>query len=79
MYVTFLSTVMKGAIRGAQISLDASSKWTATEDSNVVLAAGVEVDRIDAPTGVTITATAAEGSALHGSYKLAGGGVLNVN
>jgi hypothetical protein len=78
MTLTFVDSTIKGAIHGAEVSLDADSKWTATENSNVTLAAGTEVARIDAPAGVTIAATAGKGSTLKGSYKLASGGVLDV-
>ncbi len=78
MSVTFISTTLKGSIKGASVSLDAGSKWTATENSIVTLVDSVDVATIDAPTGVTITAVAGKGCTLKGTYKLAGGGIVNV-
>ena len=66
---------LKGAVKGARLSINRLSKWFATADSTVTLAGDVEVAQIDAPAGVTITATAA-GNA--GKYKLASCGTLIV-
>jgi hypothetical protein len=48
------------------------SKWVATADSRVVILGSVDLDQIDAPAGVTVTATAAKA----GSYTLKSGGKL---
>ena len=65
---------LKGAIKGARLSINRLSKWFATADSTVTLAGDVELAQIDAPAGVTITATAANA----GKYKLASCGTLVV-
>ncbi|WP_005033320.1 beta strand repeat-containing protein [Holophaga foetida] len=66
------------------LALDASSKWTATANSNittlsgVVLSAGVPTN-VDASSGVTITYTSmtnGSGGALTGTYTLSSGGTL---
>lgn len=55
------NTALVGAITGGVLlTLDAGSRWTANEDSNVVLNGDVEVRQLDALAGVTITATGAE-------------------
>ena len=69
------TATLKGAIKGARLSMNRLSKWTATAASMVTLASNIEIGQIDAPAGVTITATAASGT---GTYKLAGGGTLIV-
>jgi len=74
MLVFLESTVLKGAIKDAHISIDAASKWIATADSIATIVGDVDLAQIDAPSGVTITAVGGEG----GSYKLASGGVLNM-
>lgn len=79
MTLTFMGTTLKGKIEDASIYLDADSMWTATADSNVTLIGSFDVAKIDAPTGVTITAVAGSGCTLKGTYKLASGGTLNVN
>ncbi len=79
MTLTFRNSTLKGAIKNAILTLDASSKWTATADSSVTLFGNVAVASIDAPAGVTITAAAGKDCALKGSYKLAGGGALIVS
>lgn len=79
MSLTFMSTSLTGKIENASIYLDPESKWTATENSKVTLAGSFDVSKIDAQSGVTITATAGEGCTLKGTYKLASGGTLNIN
>jgi len=74
MLVFLESTVPKGAIMDAHISIDAASKWIATEDSTATIVGNVDLAQIDASRGVTITVVGGE----NGSYKLASGGVLNV-
>jgi len=78
MSITFVDTRLTGAIKNASLSLDDTSSWTATANSTVVFAGGVKVGQIDAPRGVTIHAVAGTGSTPTGSYKLRGGGTLNV-
>jgi hypothetical protein len=72
MSVDLKSTNLKGAIKRAYVTIDATSKWTATADSNVTFVGSVNGAQIDAPTGVTITAVAGEA----GTYTLASGGTL---
>jgi hypothetical protein len=79
MSVALLNTTLKGTVKGASLSLDAGSKWTATGDSRVTLVGNVEVASIDASVGVTITAAAGRDCSLKGNYNLASGGVLNVD
>lgn len=66
-----------GKIEHAYLSLTAST-WFATENSTVVLVGNVSIEAIDAPTGVTIRAIAAEGCRLAGDYTLHSGGQLSV-
>ncbi len=72
MTVYLESTILKGAIKDARISINPLSKWTATSDSNVTIVGDIDVSQIDAPSGVTITAVAGQS----GTYTLAGGGTL---
>jgi hypothetical protein len=74
MSLSLITTTLKGLIRDAAVSFDTGSKWTATGDCKVTFVGEVDTAQIDAPEGVTITAIAAES----GTYKLAGGGTLNV-
>lgn len=78
MSITLMHTTLKGAIKDASIYVDADSKWTATANSQVTLAGSFDVSKIDAPTGVAITAAAGQGCSLNGTYTLASGGTLNV-
>jgi hypothetical protein len=85
MSLTFVGTTMKGAITGSiytitdvSVSLDSSSKWTATADSRVTLVGNTVAKSFDAPKGVTITAIAGKDCTLKGKYNLASGGLLNV-
>lgn len=66
-----------GKIEHAYLSLTAST-WFATADSTVALVGNVSIEAIDAPTGVTIRAIAAEGCRLAGDYTLHSGGQLSV-
>jgi hypothetical protein len=72
MTVYLESTNLKGAIKDAAISINLSSKWVATADSNVTIVGEVNLAQIDAPAGVTITAVAGQS----GTYKLASCGTL---
>jgi len=74
MAVYLESTFLTGAVKDAILSIDPRSKWTATADSTVTLVGGLDLSQIDAPTGVTITATAAQS----GTYTLESGGTLVV-
>ena len=76
--VTLVATSLKGAVSNASLSLDATSKWTATANSTVTLTGASSVKNIDAPAGVTITATAGEGCTLQGDYTLSSGGTLHI-
>lgn len=78
MSVTLAGTTLKGEIMDSSLSLDSGSKWTATGDSSVILVGGIDVNRIDAPRGVKITAVAGDGCKLKGTYELASGGSLEV-
>jgi hypothetical protein len=78
MTVDLTNTSLKGVIREATVSMDTASRWTATADSKLGLAGPIDVARINAPAGVTIEASADADTGLHGSYRLAGGGTLNV-
>jgi len=78
MAVKFEAATLKGVIRDAAVSFDERSRWTATADSKVVLQAPFDIARVDAPTGVTITAQAADGVVPKGRHTLAGGGTLDV-
>jgi hypothetical protein len=79
MTLTFVNSKLKGAVENVSLTLNAGSKWTATGDSRVALAGKTDVDCMDAPVGVTITAVAGKDCVLKGSYKLANGGVLFVS
>jgi hypothetical protein len=72
MTVYLESTMLKGAIKDASISINPRSKWIATADSNATIVGNVDVSQIDAPSGVTINAVAGQS----GTYKLASGGTL---
>ena len=74
MSVYLESTILKGAMKDAIITIDARSKWIATADSEVTIVGNIDLSRIDAPTGVTISAVASQS----GTYSLASGGILNV-
>jgi hypothetical protein len=78
MSLTLKNATLKGAIHGAELSLDENSKWTATENSDVILAAGSDVARIDAAAGITISAKGGESNSLKGHYTLASGGALEI-
>ena len=72
MNVYFEKAALVGAIRGAILHFDGESTWTATNASNVTIAGEVNLDQIDAPGGVTITAVCDQ----EGTYTLASGGTL---
>lgn len=76
MAVRFIGSSLKGAIRSASVAFDAGSRWTATADSRVTLVGAVDAAQLDAPAGVTITATAGPEAGDKGSRRLRGGGVL---
>ena len=73
--VYLTSTCLTGAIVNAALIMDQGSRWYATGDSKVVIAGDVDVAQIDAPAGVTITASASDGQ---GTYTLSSGGPLVV-
>ena len=78
MSVALVGTRLRGAIERASLSLDAASHWIATANSTVVLAGAVSIAQITAPNGVTISAAVGSDSTLTGSYRLSGGGTLNI-
>ena len=78
MNVTLQNAAVTGCIQDAYLKLD-GAKWKATEDSAVCLVGPVELDQLDAPAGVTISAMAGEGCGLKGEYTLASGGILTVD
>lgn len=74
MWVNLESTTLSGAIKdkNVYITIGRAGKWTATADSQVIIAGDFNLAQIDAPMGVTITAQAGES----GTYTLASGGTL---
>jgi hypothetical protein len=77
MNVSLLNADLTGVITNAYVQLT-NSHWTATGDSTLCLVGDTKAEQIDAPAGVTISATAGEGCALSGTYTLASGGKLVV-
>jgi hypothetical protein len=69
------ATRLRGVIRNASLSLDKTSRWTATADSQVDLVGSFDETQIDAPKGVTIHA---HGGAV-ASRALPSGGTLSVD
>ncbi len=63
---------LTGAIQNAILHFDGESTWTATNQSSVTIVGEVDMEQIDAPAGITITAIAAQS----GTYTLASGGTL---
>ncbi len=74
MWISLTSTQLEGAIRNANLVMDAGSKWTASADSSVTIIGTLDPAQIDAKEGVTITAAGGE----TGTYELASGGKLIV-
>jgi hypothetical protein len=74
MNVYLEGTTLTGAVKDARLEMNRLSKWVATADSNVTFLGDIELGQIDAPAGVTITATAAKA----GKYNLKSGGKLVV-
>jgi hypothetical protein len=72
MWVYLDATTLKGGVKDAYISIDPSSKWIATSDSEVTIIGGAAVSQIDALPGVTITAYSGE----EGTHTLESGGKL---
>jgi hypothetical protein len=79
MLVSLVGTSLRGAIDHASLSLDAGSHWTATANSTITLATAVDMARISAPRGVTISAVGGSNATPAGSYPLSGGGMLNIS
>ncbi len=73
-YVYLENTALTGAVNNAYLTLDPNSRWTATENSVLTLVGEFELDQIDAPTGVTITARGGQS----GQFDLASGGKLEL-
>ena len=78
MAVSLEATQLQGAVHDVTLSLDPTSRWTATADSRVVLAEPTRLDQVDAPAGVRIEAHVAPGLAEPGEHRLRGGGVLDI-
>ena len=76
MAVRFTHTTLAGVIKGATVSFDKASKWTATGDSQIALTGSVVPSQIDARSGVTIHVAAPADSGLRGTTILPGGGRL---
>lgn len=74
LWLSLTDSVLSGAIRGANLRMDASSRWFASADSEVTLLGELDPTQIDAPEGVTVCLHAAE----TGRVQLASGGVLEV-
>ncbi len=77
MSIVLENSTVEGVIRGAYVKLTGST-WLSPEDSSVALVDCTGVQGIDAPAGVTISAVAASGTTLSGSYDLPSGGKLTV-
>ena len=75
MSIVLKESTVSGAIQNAYVELD-GTKWLAPADSRVALVNCTDIGGIDAPAGVTITAVAAAGTTLTGSYDLLSGGKL---
>lgn len=71
-YVYLFHTNLTGAVQNSLMTLDDKSHWTATGDSHITLIGEFDLNQIDAPKGVTITALAGQS----GTYSLASGGTL---
>ncbi len=78
MALVLKNSQVTGAIVDAYVELK-DSRWTATGDSRVALVHCGNIDGIDAPKGVTISAVAGEGTTLQGEYALPSGGKLVVD
>ena len=76
--VAFVDSRLEGRIHAATVSLDERSRWVATADSKVTLAAPFDIGRVDARSGVTIEAAAGSSGAPRGRHALPGGGTLVV-
>lgn len=78
MRVRLEGSTLQGRVQGVELALDAGSRWQASADSSVTLAAGTTLAQVDAPAGVTISARAVPGGLPAGEHRLAGGGRLEV-
>lgn len=78
MAVLLQNTVLRGAVSGCYLALE-DSDWFATADSQVCLVGTVDISRIDAPEGVTITGFSGENCNLVGEYVLKSGGKMLVS
>ena len=72
MIINLKDSSLTGAINGAILTMEGESSWIATNQSTVTFVGDIDLDRIDAPAGVTIRAKAATA----GSYNLSSGGSL---
>ncbi len=76
MRVRLEGSTLRGRVQGVVLALDGASRWTATADSSVTLAAGTALAQLDAPADVTISARAEAGDWPAGEHRLPGGGRL---
>ncbi len=79
MAVTLVNVRLTGGIHDAYVTLNGSD-WTATKDSSVCFVGLTDLNAVNAPEGVTITAKAGDGCQLQpGTYNLKLGGKLVVS
>lgn len=78
MRVQLEASTLTGRVQGVELVLDRGSRWLASADSSVTLAAGTTLGQVDAPAGVTIEARAVPGGLSLGEHRLASGGRLEV-
>ena len=72
------NAVLSGPLQGATLSIGEGGRWISTSDSAVRLEP-FDVSAIDAPEGVTISATTSDSNAnVKSTYVLNGGGRLNI-
>ncbi|NTV89106.1 MAG: hypothetical protein HGA22_01880 [Clostridiales bacterium] len=79
MRISLVNSSIEGAIKGGPVlCLYEGARWKATADSEVVFDKAPGLDSIDAAAGVTISASASDGSLQAGEYVLSSGGRLAV-
>ncbi|MDE1145720.1 MAG: hypothetical protein PW843_03765 [Azospirillaceae bacterium] len=79
MMVQMQDTILKGRIQAASLRLGPGARWVATGDSAVTLLGTIPEGGLDVATGITVTATSADGSVPKGTYKATSGGTLIVH
>lgn len=72
MTISLTASCLHGRIEDAGLHMDIGSKWTATADSHVRVYGGIDLEQLDAPTGVTVYAE----TGISGEYILTSGGRL---